>query len=82
MTATMIKTQDAQPMGEYTRTALDDRKDAADVLIVGISGNRRELRSKVALRGLGIQHIRNDFYLATESAINRIRAKHSVECDF
>ena len=36
MFATVTKTQSAQLLGRYVRTALDERKDAADFLITSI----------------------------------------------
>jgi hypothetical protein len=36
MFATVTKTQSAQPVGQYARTALDDRKDAADFLLTSL----------------------------------------------
>lgn len=39
MEATVTKIRSAQPMGAYQRTALDDRKAAADFLLVQVSPN-------------------------------------------
>lgn len=43
-TATITKTKDAEPMGVYTRTSVDDRKDAADFRLTGFLRSKKEIR--------------------------------------
>ena len=38
-TATVTKTKDAEPMGEYKPTAVDARKAAADFLLINVNPN-------------------------------------------
>lgn len=37
--ATVRKVRDAQPIGQYRPTAVDERKDAADFRLVDVSGS-------------------------------------------
>jgi len=79
--AQVIKTKDASPMGEYHRTAIDDAKDAADILITGYCGERATLYSRVPLTGAGIRDC-GSYYTATERALARLRSSYAVMSDF
>ena len=39
MEATITKIKSAEPMGSYQRTTVDDRKDAADFLLINVCPN-------------------------------------------
>lgn len=83
-TATITKTQNAQPCGEYKPTALDDAKDRADIRILCANGGSFTVSSRVSLSGRGIKqpYSSPDKYEVTDAALNRLRKTHDVRCDF
>ena len=70
MQVTLVKTRDAQPMGEYKPTALDARKAAADFLLTDVScGNSivwRDGRRETV----------------TNRKLAKLQAAHTWACDF
>lgn len=80
MTATCIKVQDAQPMVAYQRTAIDDRKDAAALLLQSCSPY--VVLSRVPLVGRGITAMHGSHYKLTDSAWNRLKGQYTWATDF
>jgi hypothetical protein len=81
-TATITKTQNAQPVGVYTVTAIDNRKVAADILLTASEGGGYSISSKIALKGRGIKSYSNGNYSVTDAALAKLRQSYAVECDF
>ena len=81
-TATIEKTKDATPMGIYTPTSVDAQKAAADILLTATESNGYSVSSKVALSGRGIRSYGNGNYSVTDRALQVLRTKYSVACDF
>lgn len=69
LVATVEKTKDAQPMGVYKRTEIDDRKDAADFRLVQV-------------RPFYIVWKNGDMQRVTERQLDKLQAKHSWANDF
>lgn len=65
-----------------TRTALDDRKEAADILLTAADGRGYSISSKTELRGRGIKSYNNGNYYVTDAALATLRREYVVECDF
>lgn len=91
MKATMEKTQDNLPMGEYKRTALDDAKNAADIRIVDVGGPTTTIKSKFPLEDArGITPYTNKLsmltkvwtYEVTKAAMKKLEAKYTIVTDF
>jgi hypothetical protein len=86
MKATMTRTAHAQPVGEYARTALDDAKDSADILITGCFKKRTEIRTRKILSGHGIkmESISNGVgrYTVNDAALDELRRRFTVFTDF
>lgn len=78
--AIITKTKEAQPCGEYKRTALDERKDAATMLLQQVGP--RVVRSKVDLTGRGVKKLNEGTFQLTESAWKKASATHTWACDF
>lgn len=83
MQVTFRKIKSHQPMGEYKRTAIDDRKDTADIMIQYANGGSYTIKSKTSLSGRGVK---KDYgqgrYEVTERKLEQLKAQYRVECDF
>lgn len=87
MNATVTKTKDAEPMGAYQRTAIDEAKDAADFLIIYAYGNGYDIRSRHTLAGRGVRQVSltidgNTVYHVTEAALAKLKTQYSYMTDF
>lgn len=82
MAATMIRTQHAQTLGEYTPTLVDAGKSAADIRVVDADGTFTVI-SKISLAGRGIAvRAAAGTYEVTKAAMARLQKEYSVACDF
>lgn len=63
-------------------TAIDTRKASATILIQAAECGGLSISSRVALSGRGINPYGNGNYHVTRVALAKLRATHSVECDF
>ena len=68
-TATVTKTKNAEPVGEYRRTAVDDRKDAADFLVVNRGPNMIRWQDGRLER-------------VTDRQLSKLQASHTWATDF
>ena len=77
-----IKTQNAQPIGQYAPTAIDAAKASADIRILDCGGTYT-IDSKVTLSGRGIKpRAVPGRYEVTEAALTKLQAQFNVVCDF
>lgn len=67
MFATVTKTRNAQPVGQYVRTSVDDRKDAADFLITSAG--------YICWKDGRVQRV-------TDSQLKKLQASHIWATDF
>lgn len=86
MHATIVKTKDAEPLGTYSPTAIDERKAAADARILDCDGGKFTLRMNpgrsLQLSGRGIKQLSEGTYIVTRNALARIERTHDVVPDF
>lgn len=84
MQATLTKTKSAEPMGAYQRTAIDDRKDAADFLVTACYGEGYviDARRITVPAGRGVKHISGNTYRLTERVLRALQATHTWATDF
>lgn len=86
MQATITKTHDAQPAGEYVRTAVDEARDAADIRIVGHVRNKTEIHSRKLFSGAGVKMVGSANgvarYIVSDEALTELRRRYSVATDF
>jgi hypothetical protein len=84
VSVTYIPNPDYTPPGEYKRTSLDDRKDAADFLIKSCDGGRRIIEAKTFTlqEGRSIKRYSNGYYSVTEKVCESLKGKCTYECDF
>lgn len=71
MEATCTKIQDAQPLGEYTPTIVDDEKKAADFRLLDVSTSKKFIRWRDG---------RAEYVTARQLA--KLQAAHSWAPDF
>lgn len=56
MTAKVIKIKEAEKMGEYTKTAIDNVKEAADIRLIAINGSYTiDVKDHVIVEGRGVK---------------------------
>lgn len=72
--------------GEYKRTALDDEKAKADILVTAIDSHYeiRVQKSSIKLSGRGIKRSEwiGNIYYVTERVYKQLCKKYNVMCDF
>lgn len=76
----LVKTQSAQKPGEYIRTLIDAKKEAADFLICDINGNHVTIRFKTDpnLNGRGITKSKNPgMYYVTRKALIKLQQQYN-----
>jgi outer membrane protease len=78
--ATITKTQEAQMPGEYKRTALDDEKDACEILVIQVGP--RVVKSKSTLSGRGVKDLGNGLFKLTDSAWMKESSTKTWATDF
>lgn len=82
MTVTMIKTQEAQPMGTYRPTQIDLDKSLADIRIIAVDGTFT-IDSKVTLSGRGIKpYATEGRYEVSKAALAKLEKTYNVVTDF
>lgn len=70
--------------GEYKRTALDDAKDKAEMLLQSIDGNYYTLRLNrpIEIKGRGVKRYGNNIIAVTERVYKQLQAQYNIACDF
>lgn len=83
-TAYFIPNPDFIPVGEYKRTAIDDAKDKADMLLTACNGGSYTINTKgIELSGRGVKcRYDNGCYEVTEGLLNKLRSKYNIMTDF
>ena len=86
MTATITKTAEAQPTGEYAPTSVDAARDAAVIIVTGYFRRRTEIMTRKQLSGPGVklERIENGIgrYLVSDEALTELRRRYTVATDF
>ncbi len=88
MTATITKTAEAQPMGEYVPTSVDVARDAAVIVVTGYVRNRTEIVTRRALSGPGVKFVKllsdgtAGIYLVNDEAMTELRRRYTVATGF
>jgi hypothetical protein len=81
MTTQFTKTHTAQPIGEYTRTVTDSRKDT--VMIRLLQCSPKIVDSKVPLKGRGIKQLSvAGRYQVSDTAWTKLQSSYSWTTDF
>ena len=77
-----VKTQSAQPMGEYQPTAIDAKKEAAQLRLLQVAP--KIIDSKATLKGRGIKPFGNieGRYQVTDAAWVNLQSKYTWQTDF
>lgn len=84
-TATLTKVQDAQPLGTYKPTSIDERKANADIRILSVEDGKFTIESKIELklgRGMKQPYTRKDLYEVTKKALEKLQTQYNVVTDF
>ncbi len=70
--------------GEYKRTALDDEKDKADMLLQAIDGNyyTLKLNRPIEVKGRGVERYSEKLIAVTERVYKQLCKQYNVMCDF
>ena len=79
---TITKTKEAQPLGEYKSTAVDQQKADASFLLIQVSPNI--INSKIKLKGRGITPYSDvtGCYRVTDKALEKLENEHCWATDF
>ena len=82
-TATMTKIKDAETLGEYKPTSIDERKANADARIVYVDDGKFTLRTDTLtdLKGRGIKKV-NGGYEVTRNALAKLEKLYEIVTDF
>lgn len=80
----MVHRPDFIEKGEYRCTAVDDQKDAADMLIEAIDGSYYTINPKgKTIEGKrGVKRYSNGFYAVTESVLRRLETRYTFATNF
>jgi hypothetical protein len=77
----VIKTREAEALGEYKRTAIDEAKDAADIRLLQVGP--KVVDSKVLLKGRGIKPMGTiGRYLVSDAAWTKLQQQFKTITDF
>jgi len=70
--------------GEYKRTDIDNRKDAADMLIEYCNGGSYTINTKgIEISGRGVKNqYGNGFYEVTETMLRKLQNSYNVMTNF
>ena len=66
--------------GEYKRTALDDAKDKADMLLQSVDGNyyTLHLNRPIEIKGRGVKRYSNGAIAVTERVYNKLNEQYNI----
>lgn len=84
MKATIYKTKEAQPRGEYKPTLVDEQKKEARFTVEAICGNRYEIATTgIELKpSRSVQVFQNGWYSVTQKVFNELKGKYNWACNF
>lgn len=84
--ATITKTKNAEPLGQYVETSVDLARSGADIRIVGYVRNRTEIETRCMLSGAGVKRVsvvgNIGRYIVTDDAMTELRRRYSLATDF